>query len=150
MCEVLARPEWITNARFATGAARSINATERINAVGELLRAQPSEHWLPRLDAAQVPCAPVLRRHEVVANAQVQHNKLIEEIEQPHLGRIRQPRPAAQFSATPANIAGPAPVFGADTLQILQEIGYSIGEIDSLSRASAVLGAAVANREASQ
>lgn len=135
LCAVLERPAWITDPRFATGAARSLNAAERITCVGELLQTNTSGHWLPRLDAAQVPCAPVLRRHEVMHNEQVLHNALIEEFEQPVLGRVRQPRPAAQFSATPAAIAGPARGLGQDSRAILAELGYTGAEVAGLEAA---------------
>lgn len=139
LCEVLGKPEWISDARFATGAARYVNAVERITSVGEILRAQTSAHLLPRLDAAEVPCAPVLRRHEVVGDAQVVHNALIEEFDQPGLGRVRQPRPAASFSETPAAIAGPAHALGEDTDAILTELGYTASESAAMKSAGTVV-----------
>ena len=141
LCQVLNKPEWVQDARFKSGAGRSINAAERITLVGELLKAQTSAHWLPLLDAAQVPCAPVLRRHEVAHNEQVLHNRLIEEFDQPLLGRVRQPRPAAQFDRTPAAIAGPARRLGEDTRAILVELGYSEAEIGALIATRAALAA---------
>ena len=132
LCQVLNKPDWVQDARFRNGAARSLNATERITLVGEILQTQMGAHWLPLLDAAQVPCAPVLRRHEVANNEQVLHNKLIEEFEQPTMGRVRQPRPAAQFDRTPANTPGPARRVGEDTQSILRELGFTDAEIRTL------------------
>jgi crotonobetainyl-CoA:carnitine CoA-transferase CaiB-like acyl-CoA transferase len=74
----------------------------------------------------------VLRRHEVVGNAHVVHNALIEEFEQPGLGRVRQPRPAALFSATPAGIAAPAHRLGEDTVATIAALGYSECDIRKL------------------
>ena len=69
--------------------------------------------WLARLDEADVPCAPVLRRGEVASNEQVVARGLIYEFDHPGIGRVRQAgRPAAQFSATPVRAPSPAPALG--------------------------------------
>jgi crotonobetainyl-CoA:carnitine CoA-transferase CaiB-like acyl-CoA transferase len=132
LCAVLGKPEWIADPRFKTPAARSANAGERLTLVGEVLRSAGSAEWLERLDAADVPCAPVLARGEVAANVQVVHNRLIEELDQPGLGRVRQPRPAARFERTPAAIRGPAPAIGEHTQEVLAELGLSTVEIAAL------------------
>jgi crotonobetainyl-CoA:carnitine CoA-transferase CaiB-like acyl-CoA transferase len=132
LCGVLGKPEWIDDPRFRTPAARSVNAAERLTLVGEILRSGASQDWLERLDAADVPCAPVLRRAEVINDPQVIHNELIETIEQPTLGRIRQSRPAARFDRTPAGIAGPAPRIGEHSTEILTELGFSPVDIAAL------------------
>ena len=141
LCRVIGKPEWIDDPRFRTPALRSANAAERITGVGEILKAGSSQHWLDKLDAADVPCAPVLRRSEVAANAQVVHNKLIETLEQPGLGTLRQPRPAARFERTPAAIAGPAPRIGEHTDAILSELGFAVGEIAALKATGAATSA---------
>ncbi len=132
LCAVVGRPEWIEDPRFRTPSARSANAAERLTLVGEILAGGRSRDWLEALDAADVPCAPVLRRGEVMDNEQVVNNELIELMEQPALGTVRQPRPAARFDRTPARIAGPAPRIGEHTDAILAEAGYSATEIQAL------------------
>jgi len=137
LCRVIGKPEWIDDPRFKTPGKRAANAAERITLVGEILATGQSQDWLDRLDAAEVPCAPVLRRGEVMNNPQVINNRMIEEFEQPLLGRVRQPRPAARFEATPARIGGPAPAIGEHTDSILAELGFSVQEIDALKRTNA-------------
>ena len=137
LCGVIARPEWIDDPRFKTPSARSLNAGERLTLVGEILARGHSQDWLDRLDAADVPCAPVLRRSEVMDNVQVINNKLIETMEQPTLGLVRQPRPAALFDVTPARIGGPAPRIGQHTDAILAEAGYSAAEIAAMKNSNA-------------
>jgi crotonobetainyl-CoA:carnitine CoA-transferase CaiB-like acyl-CoA transferase len=137
LCEVIGRSEWVDDPRFRTPSARSANAAERLTLVGAILANGPSHDWLDRLDAADVPCAPVLRRGDVINDAQVINNGLIELMEQPTLGTVRQARPAARFDRTPAAIAGPAPRIGEHTDEILAEAGYSAEEIDALKTSRA-------------
>jgi crotonobetainyl-CoA:carnitine CoA-transferase CaiB-like acyl-CoA transferase len=141
LCGVLDKPEWIDDARFRTPAARSVNAAERLTLVGEILKSRPSHDWLLRLDAAEVPCAPVLRRVDVMNDPQVIHNELIETIDQPTLGSIRQSRPAARFDRTPARIAGPAPRVGEHSAEVLGELGYSTADIAALMESRAAKAA---------
>src|SRR5258708_32312625 len=64
--------------------------------------------WLERLDGADVPCAPILRRGEIIHNEQVVARGIIAEFDQPSVGRVRQPKPAARFELHEAVIAGRA------------------------------------------
>jgi crotonobetainyl-CoA:carnitine CoA-transferase CaiB-like acyl-CoA transferase len=141
LCGVIGKPEWIEDPRFRTPSARSVNAAERLALVGEILADGHSQDWLDRLDAADVPCAPVLRRDEVMDNVQVINNTLIELMEQPMVGTVRQPRPAARFDRTPAEIAGPAPRIGEHTDAILVEAGYSADQIEAMKQSHAVRAA---------
>jgi crotonobetainyl-CoA:carnitine CoA-transferase CaiB-like acyl-CoA transferase len=141
LCDVVGRPDWIDDPRFKTTAARSQNAAERLTLIGAILATGNSQQWLDRLDAADVPCAPVLRRADVMTNVQVVNNELIELMHQPTLGTVRQPRPAARFDRTPARIAGPAPRIGEHTDAILAAAGYSASEIQTLKTSRAAKAA---------
>ena len=94
--------------------------------------------WLERLDAEQVPCAPILSRAELLTHPQIQANELIVESEHPHAGPMRQPRPAARFDATPAEIRRPAPLLGEHTDELLHELGLTPAEITALRNAGVI------------
>jgi len=119
--------------RFATPGGRFVNATARINTMQEYISKNTTAEWLERLDANDVPCAPILRRGEVISNAQIVARGLIEEFEQPRVGRVRQPKPAAIFEVNEAKIAGPAPRVGEHSRTVLRDLGYSDATIDQMA-----------------
>ncbi|MBI2737274.1 MAG: CoA transferase [Rhodospirillales bacterium] len=137
-CRAAERPELAEDKRFNTPGVRSANAAERITLMGEILGKRTTADWLGRLDEADVPCAPVLRRGEVMANEQVVARGLISEFDHPGIGRVRQPRPAAEFAATPARAPSPAPVIGEHGREILAELDYGEAEIGRLAESKVV------------
>jgi crotonobetainyl-CoA:carnitine CoA-transferase CaiB-like acyl-CoA transferase len=137
-CRAAEKPDLIKDQRFSTPGARAVNAAERIHLMADILATRTTADWLARLDAADVPCAPVLRRGEVMSNEQVVARGLISEFDHPGIGRVRQPKPAAEFSATPTRPPSPAPRVGEHGRQILAELGYADVEIDRLEQGKVV------------
>ena len=100
--------------------------------MGEYIAQRSTAEWLQRLDANDVPCAPILRRGEIIGNEQVVARQLIAEFDQPTVGRVRQPKPAARFERSEAEIGGPAPRVGEHSRDVLADLGYSAGDIDRM------------------
>jgi crotonobetainyl-CoA:carnitine CoA-transferase CaiB-like acyl-CoA transferase len=137
-CRATGDPELANDARFATPGGRSINATARINKMQEYIGQHSTAEWLERLDAADVPCAPILRRSEIISNEQVVARGIITEIDQPGVGKVRQPKPAARFELNEAAISGPAPRIGEHTREVLSELGYDDAAINQMVEEKAV------------
>jgi len=138
LCGALNKPEWLTDPRFATQAARSANRQIRMLEIEAVLKGQPSAQILAALEAADVPCMPVRRRCEMLDDPQVQHNGIVTVMAQPGVGAIRQARPAARFSGTPAKAPSPAPALGQDSAMILKEIGYTEIEISAFQQSGVI------------
>jgi crotonobetainyl-CoA:carnitine CoA-transferase CaiB-like acyl-CoA transferase len=137
-CRATGDPELAKDERFATPGGRFVNATARINKMQDYIAKHTTAEWLERLDAADVPCAPVLRRSEIIHNEQVVARGLIVEIDQPMVGKVRQPKPAARFELNEAVIGGPAPRIGEHSRQVLLELGYDEAAIARMIEAKAV------------
>jgi len=127
-------PEWLQDPRFLTPALRQRHINERLSMTQEVLKTRPAAEWLERLTAHGVPCAPVLTRTAMLSNEQVVANGIVVETEHPAAGRLRQARPAARFSGTPATIRQGGPALGQHTETILAELGYSAADIEQLTR----------------
>jgi crotonobetainyl-CoA:carnitine CoA-transferase CaiB-like acyl-CoA transferase len=140
-CKASGDPELAKDARFATPSARSVNAAARIHKMQEYILQHTTAEWLARLDAADVPCAPILRRGEIIHNEQVVARGIIAEFEQPGVGRVRQPKPAARFSVNEATIGGPAPRVGQHSREVLRDLGYSEAAIEQMIKDRAVRAA---------
>ena len=132
MSRVLGHPEWIEDPRFCNAAARVVNWDERLELTAEVLRTRTTAEWLERLDAEGVPCAPINDRGALLTDPQIAANELIVESVHPHVGLVRDTRPAARFDRTPAEIGRPAPLLGEHTDEILGESGLSADEIRAL------------------
>jgi crotonobetainyl-CoA:carnitine CoA-transferase CaiB-like acyl-CoA transferase len=137
-CKATRDPELANDPRFATPGARSVNATARINKMQEYIAQHSTAEWLERLDAADVPCAPILRRGEIIHNEQVVARGIITEFDQPTVGRVRQPKPAARFELNESAIGGPAPRIGEHSREVLAQLGYDGRSIDKMVSDKAV------------
>jgi crotonobetainyl-CoA:carnitine CoA-transferase CaiB-like acyl-CoA transferase len=132
LTKALEHPEWLEDVRFKTPAGRVKYADVRLEMTAEVLTTRTSVEWLARLDAEQVPCAPILRREDLFTDPQIAANALIVESEHPSVGRMRQPRPAARFEKTPAELRSPAPRLGEHTEAVLAELGITEEERTAL------------------
>ena len=124
MCRALGREDLIDDERFATPRARGRNGEERKRITAAEIAKWPRDEILARLDANDVPSAPLLTRMELMDHEQILVNESIERREIEGFGEVRQARPAARFSASPSSIARPAPRLGEHSVEILGELGY--------------------------
>ena len=138
LTRALERPQWLQDERFKTAALRHRNIDDRLNLTQEVLRTRSSAAWLERLEAEDVPCAPILRRRDVIAHPQIVENEIIIETEHPHAGRLRQARPAARFSRTPAEIRRGGPALGEHTDEVLAGLGYAESDLMELREAGVI------------
>ncbi len=126
------KPEWLEDPRFLTAADRQRNINERLELTQNVLATNTSGFWLERLEAQDVPCAPVLRRRDLEGHPHIKATGIIQVYQHAEAGALRQARPAATFSETPPEYRFGGSSLGADSQAILSELGYTAEEIGQL------------------
>lgn len=137
---VLGLDHLLEDERFADARSRSRHREEFRAACQERLLTRTSEEWIEAMNAAGVPCGPILTIDQVFANPQVQHLAMAQAVESPHYGLLRLVRSPMQLSRTPASVRSAAPRPGQHSRQVLREHGLDDDEVESLI-ASGVVGA---------
>ena len=121
--------------RFLTLKDRNANREAVLKLVGDWTMAQPSvKACIAALDAADVPCTPVSRIDEVLADPQVAARGMMVEQTHPVLGKVRLPNLPFKFSDCDTTTHTPAPLLGQHNREIALGLGYSADEVSALTR----------------
>ena len=115
------RPDLADDERFRTRDARVTHYDDLKAELAAAFRAQPRAEWCRRLEAQDVPHAPIWSVEEVISDPQVQHLQTFYDMEHPtegHLTGIRRPV-LIDGECGPQRMA--APVLGEHTAAITKE-----------------------------
>ncbi len=137
---VVGVPEWATDERFVTNAARVSHRAELVAALTERFRGASRAEWIERLVAVGVPATPVLSLPEAFADPQVAARRMVATVDDPVAGPIATT--ASPFGDA-ALAPGPSPLLGEHTAEVLRTaLGMSDGEVAELAAAGVVRVAA--------
>lgn len=131
-------PKIADDPRFKDNAGRMGNLPALVDALTPHFKERTTAEWLTLLEKAGVPAGPVLSIREMHAHPQTIAREMVPEVEHPVAGKVQTIGLPVKFSKTPGKVAGPAPLHGQHSRQILAELGYSEGEIDGLIAERAV------------
>lgn len=135
---VLGHPEWSADARFTTNTVRVRNRVALAALIDAVTATAPRADWLERLDAAGVPCGPILNYEEALATPQAIAREMTTEVDHPILGRLRTMGTPIKMSETPLDPHRRAPMLGEHTDEVLASAGYSSDELEQLRYSGAI------------
>jgi crotonobetainyl-CoA:carnitine CoA-transferase CaiB-like acyl-CoA transferase len=139
LATVLGHPEWAADARFTTNTVRVRHRVELAALIDAITVTAPRAAWLERLEAAGIPCGPILNYEEALATPQAAAREMTQEVDHPILGRVRTIGTPIKMSATPLDPSRRAPMLGEHTDQVLANAGYSEDEIEQLRYSGAAM-----------
>jgi len=135
--KLIGRDDLVGDPRVADPVERSRSINMLYALIEEATPERTTEEWLTLLGERDIPCAPVNRVESVLEDAHLTDVGMFREIEHPSEGRLVSVR--SPFRAGHEAPDTPAPMLGADTREILGEIGYDDEMIDALVASGTVI-----------
>jgi crotonobetainyl-CoA:carnitine CoA-transferase CaiB-like acyl-CoA transferase len=135
---LVGRPEFIKEPWFATGAGRAQHADVLDEAVGGWIAARDREAVMAAFAKAQAAVAPVYDVRDVLADPQFRALDTVISVDDAELGPMRMQNVLFRLSETPGAVKWAGRPHGADTDEILGELGLDDAEIAALREAGAL------------
>lgn len=132
-CAAAGVPEFGTDPRFASNAARVDNSTETIALVQRVIATRTSAEWFARLSEAGIPCAPLNTLQDLLDHPHTKARGIIAEYMHPRFGASRTVLQPVVFDGAQRDIGEGPPALGAHTADVLAELGYAPSQIDDLA-----------------
>jgi formyl-CoA transferase len=118
--EVVRRPEWIDDPRFATNPDRVKNVAALEALIQEVLLQDDVAFWIAKLDLAGIPGGPINTYEQALKDPHLLERDMVPEIDHPRAGRMKVLGIPAKMSETPGTIRRPAPILGEHSEEILE------------------------------
>ncbi|HWH29794.1 MAG TPA: CoA transferase [Mycobacteriales bacterium] len=131
-CEAVGRPEWVSDPRFESHAARGEHMPELTSLMDALFAQRTLAEWGELFEQHGFIWAPAATVAELAADPHADAVGMFPAIEHPTAGTVRTV--GAPFGIRGADVAprGPAPALGAHTAQVLAQAGLSEDDVRAL------------------
>lgn len=129
---LVGRPEVVAESWFSSGRGRVQHADELDEAVATWISSRPASEVVAKFEEAEAAIAPVYDVRDIIADPQYAAIGTIATVDDPELGAIRMQNQLFRLSATPGSIRWTGRTHGADTDEILGDLGLGSQETDAL------------------
>ena len=122
LAKAIEQPDLFDDPRFATRDARIVNQEALIELLGERFARRPRAQWCERLQAADVPHAPMYDTSEALEDPQAKHLELATSALHPVMGLFRTVRSPVSFDGERALEVRPPPTLGEHSDEIRRSL----------------------------
>jgi len=122
LAKAIDEPRLFDDPRFATREARIAHQEDLIELLGERFRRRSRDDWCARLQALDVPNAPMYDTSEALVDPQAVHLQLQTSAVHPVMGLFRTVRSPVSFDGERALAVRPPPVLGEHNDEIRSEL----------------------------
>ena len=140
LCRLIGRDELMVDPRFAGREDRKRHRFELKREIEQALAARAATEWAALLNKHGVPAGEVLDVPAVLEHPQIKERGLLRTFE--HVPDVDRPvqvvRAGFRLGSGDPAPAMPPPALGADTADILAELGFSKRDLDELVRENAI------------
>jgi len=134
LAEICGHPEWASDERFVSNAARVANREEMVRLVSAAIAQRPAAEWLEQLEKAGIPAGPINRISQALSDVQAQHRQMVRTIAGVPL--VGSP---LRLDGERADSDLPPPGLGEHTDQVVMGLGVNADEAARL-QAEGVIG----------
>jgi formyl-CoA transferase len=134
----LERSDLSTHPDFATREKRIENYVLLRDELGRTFATRPRSEWAQRLEAQDVPYAPVHSVSDVIEDDQVRHLGTFYQVQHPQEGEVWGINPPVFVDGKRPGPMRPPPVLGEHSKEILAELGLGGHEIAELKTAKVI------------
>ncbi len=134
----IGKPEMITDPRFRTNTDRVRNIDACDAAVAEFIAARSLAENMAIFEAAEVTANPVYEIDQLMDDPHVHGRGVLVEAPDDEAGSVLMHNIIPRLSETPGRFRLPAPSLGQHSRSVLESIGITAADIDTLVRAGAI------------
>ena len=135
LCALLGLENLLSDPLYIDNASRVKHQAQLKAALEVQLKTQTREYWTGRCLNAGIPAGPINNLADVFADEQVLHCGLVEEVEHPTLGPLKQVGCPINLEAMNGkSVRSAPPLFGQHTRDILADYGITSQRIETLIR----------------
>ena len=124
LCDLIGKPEFAADEKFATNSARVQNRAELIPLLIDIFKTASVSDWLAKLDEAEIPCGPIQNFEQVFSMPVVGEREMLVKMEHPTIGKLPLVGSPLKMSETPVEFRLPPPLMGEHTEEVLRELGW--------------------------